>query len=207
MGIMTKSAIAAAGILLLPNTSAGSADTLTAEIEEGEFAEGSDMYALTFGAGCSLACGIGWIFEGSSELVPESGFTYEARNLGDTDRSTAWVEGVPGYGEGEVVTAVFCYGPEEGSVPFRSFTILNGYAKNDEAWESNGRVHLLEMRLNSETLFFIELVDSQQPQSVSWPKEILLKNDDILELEILSVYEGNSYDDTALTELIFWGAH
>lgn len=194
-------------LMLLTQAATASVDTLTAVTMEGEFTEGSEMYALTFGAGCSLACGICWVFEASSELAPESGITYEVKNLGDIDRSTAWVEGVPGYGEGEVVRSIFFNGPLEGSVPFRGLTILNGYAKSDGAWESNGRVHLLEMRFNGEILYIIEILDSQQPQSVYWQEEIPVSNDDILELEIISVYPGIRYDDTALTELIFWGAH
>ena len=64
---------AAVIILLLPQVVTGSADTLTAEIEEGEFIESSDEYAVAFGAGCSLACGIDWVFEASSELAPRLG--------------------------------------------------------------------------------------------------------------------------------------
>lgn len=197
----------ATALLLMPHAGAGSVDTLTAIAEEGEFAAGSEMFALTFGAGCSLACGIGWIFEASSELTPESGFTYGAHNAGDIDRSTAWIEGIPGHGEGEILRAIFFEGPAEGSVPFRGLTILNGYAKSDGAWESNGRVHLLEMRFNGKILYVVELIDSQQPQSVFWSEEIPVNNGDVLELEIISVYPGIRYDDTALTELVFWGAH
>ncbi len=199
--------VSAIALLLMPQAGAGSVDTLTAVAEEGEFTEGSDEYAVMFGAGCSLACGIGWILEATSELTPESGFTYGAHNAGDIDRSTAWIEGIPGHGEGEILRAIFSDGPADGSVPLRGLTILNGYAKSDGAWESNGRVHLLEMRFNGETLCIVELLDSRQPQSVYWLEEIPVSNDDILELEIVSVYTGIRYDDTALTELVFWGAH
>jgi hypothetical protein len=182
-------------------------DTLTAQVEEGDFFGDPELYAVTFGAGCSLACGIGWMLGATSELEPRSGFTYGVSNLADQDVTTAWVEGVPGNGEGEAVTALFCYGPEEGTVPFRGLTVMNGYAKSEDAWTGNGRVHLLEMRLNGSTLHFIELSDVRQPQHVSWQEEIPVRNGDLLELVVVSVYPGLSYDDTAITDLIFWGAH
>jgi len=143
----------------------------------------------------------------TSELEPQSGFTYGVSNLSDQDVTTAWIEGVPGNGEGEAVTALFCYGPDEGTVPFRGLTIMDGYAKSEGAWASNGRVHLLEMRLNGETLHFIELSDVRQPQHVGWQEEIPVRNGDLLELVVVSVYPGLSYEDTAITDLIFWGAH
>ena len=182
-------------------------DTLTAEVKEFDFDGPPEMYQLEFGAGCSLACGIWWVFDATSELSPQAGNSYSAGNLGDIDMNTAWVEGVAGNGEGEAIIAVFCQGPEDSTVPFRAFTVQNGYAKNVEVWQDNSRVHLLEMRLNGELRHVIELADTRLPQSVSWVDEIPVANGDVLELVLLSVYPGDRYEDTAVTELIFWGAH
>jgi hypothetical protein len=193
--------------MLLSAQAAGTPDTLHAVTEEGDFLGDRELYAVTFGAGCSLACGIGWTVGASSELESRSGFTYRASNLSDQDVTTAWVEGVPGDGEGEVITALFLDGPEGETVPFRGLTLMNGYAKSEGAWESNGRVHLLEMRLNGTPLYCIELEDSRLPQSVFWQDDIPVTDGDLLELVILSVYPGHSYDDTAVTDLVFWGAH
>jgi hypothetical protein len=184
-------------------------DTLHAFIE-GDYPPDSDEFMLLFGAGCSLRCAVDWVVTASSELPPQDGNTYLASNVDDIDPATAWVEGVEGWGIGESLTVSFI--PWEGSQVATSthgLTIQNGYAKSPEIWERNGRVHLLAIYLNEGLAFVAELQDTWLPQSVQWYEQgsLRLSNGDAITLEILSVYEGTMFEDTAISGLMFWGAH
>lgn len=62
----------------------------------------------------------------SSILDPQYGFTYNPRNMVDTDLTTAWVEGKSGHGEGESLTVDL-----NGLRNVAAIQIMNGYHKNE----------------------------------------------------------------------------
>ena len=161
---------------------------------------------------CSLACATWWSVEASSELTPQSGNSYEAEMLNDGDIYTAWIEGIDGTGEGEKILFIIeNYMNEEGDLVSRSYPmwgmmILNGYRKSPELWQANGRVRSAFVSVNSDPVCIIELLDIMDPQFVSIPETPVFHGDTV-SISIIDTYAGDTWEDTAITELILMGAH
>ena len=156
--------------------------------------------------GCSLGCAIGWEFATTSSLKSQAGNSYGAKNLGDYTLATAWVEGVKGHGVGEKITIIMKVNPGQKDVSFRGMDIVNGYAKNKKSWSANSRVKTLRLYHNKKPKFLIQLKDTKIPQYVSF-SEILINAGDIVVLEIVDIYPGAKYQDTAISEINLYGAH
>lgn len=168
-----------------------------------------DFYGSLHG-GCSLACAFGWHFESSSNLPPQGKKSYEPKNLSDGDLATAWVEGKSTYGVGEIITVHFHTTPDVRNVPLKGIDFVNGYSKNLKTWKLNSRIKKLKVFHNNNLKYFFELVDSMKPQGIYFieaEKHILLSHGDVLRFQIMEVYKGDKYKDTALTELNLHGAH
>jgi len=174
--------------------------------------EDFETYWDILGSGCSWYCGGGQdTSSASSELKPFKGYKYLAKYSHDLSYKTAWVEGVPGYGIGEYL--VYHFPPENPRIT--EIIVVNGYVKSEKLWRENSRVKKLKMYVNDKPFAFLNLVDSRQEQSfkfepignsdrVNWDKLQLLPWW-TLKFEILEVYKGDKYDDTAITEIYFDG--
>lgn len=156
--------------------------------------------------GCSLGCAIGWEFDASSSLPAQGGNFYSPSNLGDYSLSSAWVEGVKGYGVGEKITITIKGSPDQKDIPFTGLDVVNGYAKSRQAWQANSRVKTLKLVHNGQPRFLIHLLDTRTPQSVALPG-MRVSGGDILTLEIVEVFPGDKYQDTAISEINLYGAH
>lgn len=80
--------------------------------------------------------------------------------------------------------------------------IINGYAKNDELWKANSRVKKMKLTIDNKEEYILELEDTNQLQVF----DVHYKNDGIskpivAEFEILEVYKGDKYEDTAMSFL------
>lgn len=140
--------------------------------------------------------------EASSELglsVDGKAVRFSAANLSDPEIVTHWVEGVGGPGVGEVLRL------QRFPVPFSSFLIINGVFSPSQPslFYENNRVKRIYVRVYDELgrLRFEgprELEDTPQLQLVDslWPGHKI-------EIEILEVYPGTTYDDTAVTAIFF----
>jgi hypothetical protein len=191
-------------VLLLPGAPLASQDVLQPQVQT---IESVADYEEMLSVGCSLGCAIGWSYQASSTLPASGGIRYGALNLGDASLSTAWVEGAPGYGVGEAVTIIFGALPEAGEgVGFRGIELVNGYAKNAKTWRENSRVKRLSIGHNGGFLFELSLADTIAPQAFSF-KDVDVRPGDRLTLTILDVYPGGKFDDTAISEIHFYGAH
>lgn len=168
------------------------------------------------GGGCSWYCGAGeYSVKTSSQLASNGEIKYESSNLNDFSYETAWVEGKQGYGIGESIT--FSFIPEHPRVT--EIIIANGYIKSKTAWRNNSRVHQLKMYVNKEPFAIIDLKDVYAKQIVKLKKPLGCHRElgeDPYEMckelpnwsitfEIISVYKGDKYDDTAITEIFFDG--
>ena len=106
--------------------------------------------------GCSVWCAIMDYHTtaiSTSHLISQEEFTYEAENILTGNRMNAWVEGAAGYGIGESVSISKYYDNGSDKQDFDSFffpglCIVNGMAKNEEAWKNNSRVKTLKMYFN-----------------------------------------------------------
>ena len=156
------------------------------------------------GGGCSWYCGGGndSVYT-SSSLDSTNDIGYNALMANDFSYKTAWVEGVDGSGIGEYIAYTF----ENHSPRVTEIIISNGYMKSDSSWSQNNRVKQLKLFVNGRPYALLNLHDSRTDQS--FPIGILGRNTDgsklVLKFEIMKVYRGTKYDDTAITEIYFDG--
>lgn len=174
--------------------------------------ETKENYWDILGSECSWYCGGGLdTLSASSSLKPYKGLGYGARNIHDLNYQTAWIEGVPGYGIGESIT--YHFPPQNPRIT--EIIVVNGYVKSEQAWKDNSRVKQLKMYLNNQPYAILNLADSRQEQHFSFEP---LGYDDrsnwealsskpwwTIRFEIMDVYKGDKYEDTAITEIYFDG--
>ena len=136
-----------------------------------------------------------WKISASSRLANQGRFTYGPGNVFLTGAGSAWVEGVAGDGIGQWLHFDLDY-PQL----FSKVIIRNGYQRTDKAFRENGRVK--ELRLTwpagQKTVLLRDMKGSQS---------ILLKKGGLrapwVRLEIVSVYRGSKYRDTAISSVRF----
>lgn len=162
--------------------------------------------------GCSWYCG-GRVdtVKASSALAPQASFTYNAKNAADFSYETAWVEGAKGPGIGQYLE--YQFSPESARV--EEVKIANGYVKSEKAWKENARVKKLKLYHNGKPYAILNLKDERTEQvfSVGPFGFNYYKIDDdkkptrpwTLRFEILEVYPGTRYTDTAISEIHFMG--
>lgn len=161
--------------------------------------------------GCSWYCG-GRVdtVKASSSLTSQGNFSYHAKNAADFSYETAWVEGAKGPGIGEYIE--YQFSPE--SARLEEVKIANGYVKSEKAWKENARVKKLKLYHNGKPYAILNLKErSEQVFSVGpFGFQYYLIDDDkkptkpwTLRFEILEVYPGTRYTDTAISEIHFMG--
>ena len=153
-----------------------------------------------------------------STLISQ-GQNYKVENIHDLDLTTAWIEGKPDFGIGESFTLEFDWKEDyEGFGKAYNFygviEIFNGYCKSEKHWIENSRIKTLKMFYDDRPVCLIELVDTWQYQRLDLRKffkepnffpngEINAKDGGKLKFEIMDVYKGTKYKDTALSEFVF----
>lgn len=156
------------------------------------------------GMECSWYCGGGnYAIKASSSLSDVEGSIYAGKSANDLSYKTAWVEGKDGEGIGEYLEYSF----KNKSPRIMRIIISNGYIKTEAAWRNNNRVKKLKLYVNGKTYGILQLDDSRDDQVFEVGTFGHNKNgtDLILRFEILEVYKGDKYNDTAITEIYFDG--
>ena len=151
-------------------------------------------------SGCSWYCGGGnYKIKASSSL----GDSYKAEFANDLSYKTAWVEGKKDEGISEYLEYYF----KNDSPRITEIIISNGYMKSEETWKNNNRVKKLKLYVNGVPFGILNLKDSRTDQYFEVGTLGHNKNgtDLILKFEILEVYKGSKYNDTAITEIYFDG--
>ena len=166
------------------------------------FVEENPVLSHFYSGNCSWYCGGQIDSVTASSALADS---YAAEKAHDFSIVTAWVEGVEGNGEGEYLRYSF-----PGTCP-RITTVLihNGYVKNWEVWRDNARVKRLLMYYNDEPYAILNLQDTMGLQSFDVGVLGYEDKDSApawsIKFEILEVYPGKKYEDTAITEIYFDG--
>ena len=165
--------------------------------------EGTTIYDIV-GEGCSWYCGGGNdSVYASSSLDSIKGKSYSALEANDLQYNTAWVEGAKGNGVGEYLEYFFA----NKSARITEIIIANGYLKSEKAWNENNRVKKLKLSVNGRAYGMLNLQDARTSQT--FKIGLLGHNMDgtklVLKFEIMEVYSGTKYDDTAITEIYFDG--
>lgn len=154
--------------------------------------------------GCSWYCeGGNFSVKASSSLHPEKGIVYKAENANDLSYKTAWVEGKDDEGIGEYLEYYF----KNSSPRVTKIIISNGYMKSETAWKNNNRVKKLTLFVNGKIYGVLNLQDSRTDQVFDIGTFGHNNNgtDLILKFEILEIYKGDKFNDTAITEIYFDG--
>jgi hypothetical protein len=157
------------------------------------------------GGGCSWYCGGGpYQIKASSHLKGNSSLSYEAENIHDLSFHSAWVEGAAGFGTGEYVEYYF----KADSPRITEIKVYNGYVKSEQAWKNNGRVKQLKLYVNSTPFALLPLKDTTALQTFTLSQPMGRRTDGkdlVLRFEIVDIYKGDKFEDTALTEIFFDG--
>lgn len=128
----------------------------------------------------------------SSTLEATSTNSYRVTNLLDGDLTTAWNEGADGPGVGEWIQFEFSQ-----STRLARIEIANGYQKDSERFEGNPRVKSLKVEYSNGTTQLVDLLDVMDFQAIT----PTIQPVDWVRFSIVSVYAGNEWDDTALSEV------
>jgi hypothetical protein len=171
--------------------------------------ETKEDYWDILGVGCSWYCGfIEDSIISSSSLSTYNGVNYSVKNIHDLNYKTAWIEGVPGYGAGEYI--VYHFPPQNPRIT--EIIIVNGYVKSPASWKDNSRVKKLKMYVDNKPYAILNLADNKreqhfkfEPLGYSERENLEQKSWWTIKFEILEVYFGDKYDDTAITEIYFDG--
>jgi hypothetical protein len=156
------------------------------------------------GTECSWYCGGGnYAIKASSSLSRAQGSSYVAKRANDLSYQSAWVEGKEGDGTGEYLEYYF----KNNSPRITQIIISNGYVKSETVWRNNNRVKKLKLYVNGEPYRILQLDDSRDDQVFEVGTLGRNKNgtDLVLRFEILAVYKGDKYNDTAISEIYFDG--
>ena len=154
--------------------------------------------------GCSWYCGGGnYKTMTSSQLDSTQVNNYSSKSANDLSYKTAWVEGKADDGIGEYIEYYF----ENKSPRITSIKISNGYQKSESVWKNNNRVKSLKFYVNGIEFGILELSDTKTDQEfqIGTFGHNSDGSDLVLRFEILEVYKGDKYSDTAITEIYFDG--
>ncbi len=130
----------------------------------------------------------------STVLYDQTGANYDPSNLNDGKSNTIWAEGVMGPGIGEFMTIDF---NKERLV--KKLYIINGSAKSQRLYYANNRIKTVRVDFQNGDFRDVELKDGELGE-----QEIDLGDGEktsYVRFIILSVYNGNKYDDTCVSEL------
>jgi len=165
---------------------------------------------IEFLKGCSWYCG-GYVkkITASSVMASEGKTTYKADNAHDFDKDTAWIPQKGEYGIGQHLSYEFNFDKEKdynGRLGVTKILLANGYKKSKKLWEANSRVKKIRMYVNSAPYHDLMLLDSFEIQTIDIGKIMFPPHKTtILKFEILEIYPGKKFKETAISELVFEG--
>ncbi|HRE65432.1 MAG TPA: hypothetical protein PLM56_04065 [Cyclobacteriaceae bacterium] len=141
----------------------------------------------------------------SSVLTPQGKTNYVPHNVRD-GKSTAWIEGADGAGEGEWVAFRFKkINPDE---PLTSITIYNGFQLSETTYAKNSRAKVVRLYINDIALYDLYLEDTMKGQQFAVDIRTIDEQPVTLKFEIRATYNSTHYADTGFTEINFdgiWG--
>jgi hypothetical protein len=154
-----------------------------------------------WGAGCSFYCADFSVTARASSSLPHSNkLKYGAGEAHDFRLNTPWVEGSEGDGIGEFLEYAIDTG--ESNLRVTGLIVFNGYRKSKELWQDNSRVKRFKMYVDGKPYGIINLKDAFNYQTVEIGSvELKPKKKTTLRFEIMDVYKGRKYSDTAITEI------
>jgi hypothetical protein len=122
-------------------------------------------------------------------------------NIHDLNLQNAWVEGVEGDGIGEYIAFHFNWTTQE----ITTIVIANGYVQTEKTYRENSRPKKLKMYIDDNPYAILNLHDLRAEQIFTFEPSLGPdKNPQwTIKFEILEVYKGDKYEDTAISEIYF----
>lgn len=114
-------------------------------------------------------------------------------NAIDGDVTTGWAEGVSGQGIGETITIYF-----DGMYLVSGIEIYAGYQKSDDLYNKNSRPKEMYVEFSDGSGESCTLNDVNNVQNIQFVNPVITES---ITLRIDSVYPGNKYEDTVITEI------
>lgn len=145
------------------------------------------------GAEAAVVRGITW---STSSVAPVTdGITAAATNLSDNKQATPWIEGESGSGLGSFAKADF--GAEK---TINELRIWGGCWYNRAYWGHFSRPKTIIAEFSDGTTQELTLKDEFAPQvfPLAAPKKTTS-----VKLKVTAVYQGDAYNDTAISEIVF----
>ena len=141
----------------------------------------------------------------SSSYLSEGKVSYYPCMATDGDEKTAWVEGIDGSGVGEWIGNLRNGLYLTLTKNYQKIKIFNGFGESKELWKKNNRVKKLKIIYPNSQEQVIELEDIFGYQIIDLSEIIRLKENGYVKLEIMDVYKGTDFDDTAISEIRLLG--
>jgi F5/8 type C domain len=129
----------------------------------------------------------------SSSAADSEGVNYQPANLMDHKQGSAWVEGDQGSGLGAWAQLDL-----EGSQSITGLKIWNGYWYTADFWARHNRVKEMELEFSDGTKHKVTLKDEMTAEVVSLPSPVTAS---WVKLKVKSVYNGNTFNDTVISEV------
>ena len=139
---------------------------------------------------------------------------FSAEKVVDSLATSAWCEGVNGSGKGQKIKFEFTH-----AVPLKRIEILNGYFRSsevgDDLWVANSRVKKLKVYVESSDPSEWSLIDSFRQltttEDYDYRYHFVNKIEfgvapitSKVEFEIIDTYKGKTFDDTCISEIVFY---
>lgn len=180
-------------VFYLENNNSNEMDADSGQSEQQEYAPAYSVYA-DYVDWSQYSQVTPEVVDATSYLQAES-MDYVPGLAVDGNLATCWQEGVEGYGEGQDFFAKFAteFTPQY-------ILIYNGQCTDEERYNKNGRIATLQISAND----YVEVVaipDEMTPIAIKLNGWEAVSG---ISFKILSVYEGSKYQDTCLTELMFY---
>lgn len=127
---------------------------------------------------------------------PQYNIVHPPSNVLDGKNSTAWVEGADGQGVGESLVITFSQ-----ICKVSGFIINAGYQKNSDIYQKNCRPAQMTITFSNSSSLSVDLSDYNGAQQVIFDYPVETSS---ITFSINSVYAGNKYQDTAISEISFF---
>lgn len=147
----------------------------------------------------------------ASSEFKENETIFSAGNIHDFNLTTPWIEGKDGYGVGEYIEYTFDLtelSAKDSAFSINSIFVINGYRKSLKVWRENSRVKKLKMYIDNIPFAYILLNDTYKFQWVDFAEYwIKYGEKKIIKFEIVEIYPGVRFKNTAISELEFSGRY
>lgn len=143
----------------------------------------------------------------ASSTLKES-VSHDASNLNDLDLSTCWCEGDKGLGINSSVTWML----KNGTCDIEEIVIYNGYLKSEDRYTKNARPSMLVFDFYDSNDDFISSI-FVEPQDLKYESALngyevsfnRISNIRKIVMRIKGAYPGSQYEDTCISDIVFWG--